>query len=452
MTLLIRFSLGMLYGLIACSSMVTAAAPNIVFLLADDAGFGDFGCYGHPYARTPNIDQLAKEGTRFAQFYATGTTCCPARTGLMTSKFPATYPIYPANGGFADRITITSLLKGAGYATGHFGKWHIGPDQSPGTYGIDVIGGDADEEAGKQSRNEQRGRDAPIYDQAIRFIEANKDRPFYVNVWGHISHHQVDPVQSLVDRWSTLKVNEMDFPQPMREKFQAVRSAGGDVNDAMRRYLADIESLDDSVGRLLNRLDEWGLRENTLVIFSSDQGADMTKASLGGVRFNQMGFNGSHRGGKHTNLEGGLRVPFIVRWPSHVRANRLDDRSVISGVDFLPTLCALTGIEINIDDFDGEDVSAAWLGKAAHVRTKPLMWKTSSPGAQALIRVGKWKLFHPIRKNAGEFELYDIEADPGELHNLAAEQPEIMRTLVARLDAWVSTLPKEYVKTKDKED
>lgn len=170
----------------------------------------------------------------------------------MTSKFPATYPTYPANGGFGDRVTVTELLYKAGYRTGHCGKWHIGPDQTPGTFGIDVIGGDLEEAGGKKKRNELRSRDAPIYDQAIRFIEANKDHPFYVNVWGHISHNPVDPVEPLVDRWSGLKVSEADFSAPMREKLKVVRDAGGDVNDAMRRYLADIESLDDTVGRLLN--------------------------------------------------------------------------------------------------------------------------------------------------------------------------------------------------------
>ncbi len=122
--------------------------PNIVFLLADDLGGGDLHCYGHPYGRTPNIDSLAHDGARFTQFYATGSTCCPARTGLMTSKFPATYPTYPANGGFANRVTITELLKKQGYATGHFGKWHIGPVQETGTYGIDSIGGEGEEARG----------------------------------------------------------------------------------------------------------------------------------------------------------------------------------------------------------------------------------------------------------------------------------------------------------------
>ncbi len=433
-------------------TMSNAQQPNIVFLLADDLGGSDLHCYGHPYSRTPNIDSLAREGTRFTQFYAMGATCCPTRTGLMTSKFAATYPVYPANGGFADRVTITELLKKKGYATGHFGKWHIGPELKPGTYGMDSIGTE-EEEGGKKKKKaaDDRGRDAHIYDDAIKFIEKNKSGPFYVNVWGHISHNPIDPIDPLVKRWSNLKVKDRDFPEQMQAKFNEVRKAGGDVDDAMRRYLADVESLDDNVGMIIKRLDELGLRENTIVVFSTDQGADMTKASLGGLRFNQMGFNGAHRGGKHTHWEGGVRCPWIVRWPGHVPAKRVDEESVISGVDWLPTLCAMTGVKINANDFDGEDVSAAWLGKASHVRTKPLLWKTSSTGSEAYIRESQWKLRYPTRKNGGELELYDILADPAESQNLVKQYPDIVRKLSARVQAWVATLPKEYEKTDDKD-
>ena len=333
--------------------------PNIVFLLADDLGGGDLHCYGHPYARTPNIDSLASDGTRFTQFYATGSTCCPTRTGLMTSKFPATYATYPANGGFANRVTITELLKKQGYATGHFGKWHIGPEQKAGTYGMDSIGADDEEKGGKKKKlGDDRGRDAHIYDDAIKFIEQHKSGPFYVNVWGHVPHNPVNPTAALVKRWSGLKVSDADFPKQMLAKFNDVRQTGGDVDDAMRRYLADVESLDDSVGRLLTRLDELGLHENTIVVFSTDQGADMTKAGNGGLRFNQMGCNGPVRGGKHTYWEGGVRVPWIVRWPGHVPAGRTDEQSVLSGVDWLPTLCSIAGVKISAADFDGEDTSA----------------------------------------------------------------------------------------------
>ncbi len=426
--------------------------PNIVFLLADDLGTTDLHCYGHPYARTPNIDSLARDGTRFTQYQATGATCCPARTGLMTSWFPARYATYPANGGFAERVTITELLKKNGYATGHFGKWHIGPDPKPHTYGIDVNGALNSEWSGKDMRGDDRGRDAHIYDDAIKFIEQHKDGPFYVNVWGHIPHHAVDPVESLVKRWSGMHVKDSDFSPQMQVKFETVRNNGGDVDDAMRRFLADVESLDDSVGRLLKRLDELGLAENTIVVFNSDQGADMTHAGQGGLRDHQMGYNGAMRGGKHTMWQGGQCVPWIVRWPGHVPAGRVDNQSVISGVDWLPTLCAITGVKIDEADFDGEDTSAAWLGKNVHVRNKPLFWKTSAPGSEAYIRDGQWKLSFSARKNAGASELYNLASDPKESLNVATQNPEIVEQLSAKAATWVDSLPTTYIKTKDKED
>lgn len=422
--------------------------PNVVFLLADDLGAADLHCYGHPYARTPNIDSLAKDGTRFTQYQATGATCCPTRTGLMTSWFPARYRTYPADGGYADRITITELLKKNGYVTGHFGKWHMGPVTTNGTYGIDAVG--AVKKPDKV--DDERGRDAYVYDAAIQFIEQHKDEPFFVNVWGHIPHHAVDPVESLVKRWSDLKVEVGDFSPEMQAKFEAVRKGGGDIDDAMRRYLADVESLDDSVGRLLKQLDELGLRENTIVVFNTDQGADMTKAGLGGLRDNQMGYNGALRGGKHTHWEGGQRVPWIVRWPGNVPAGRVDSQSIISGVDWLPTLCAIIGVEIDLANFDGEDVSGAWLGKITHVRSKPLFWKSSSVGSDAVIREGEWKLRVPSRKSDGEVELYNLAMDPAESENLAARNPAVVKRLSEKLSAWVATLPGNYIKTGDKQD
>ena len=431
--------------------------PNIVFLLADDSGYADFGCYGHPYARTPNIDKLAAEGTRFTQFYATGVTCCPTRTGLMTSKWPASYRTYPANGGFADRVTITELLHKRGYATGHFGKWHIGPEDQAksGTYGIDVISA----AAGAAKKKNTAGRDAPIYDAAIQFIEQHKDGPFYVNVWGHVSHHKVDPPQRYIDKFKDLVVDESKFAAPMQEKFAACRALGGNVSEHMKAYLADIHSLDEDIGRLLKRLDELGLSDRTIVVFSSDQGSAPirsdgkksgdSKDTLDNTRLNAMGYNGIYRGGKHGMFEGGVRVPWIVRWPGHVPANRVDAKSVISGADFLPTLCAITGVKINASDFDGEDVSAAWLGKGEHVRTKPLLWKTSSVNSDAGIRDGQWKLIHPTRKNGAELALYDVVSDPGENHNLASMNPDVVKKLSSKVESWVATLPKDYIKTDD---
>ncbi|MEY2879437.1 MAG: hypothetical protein RLZZ15_1817, partial [Verrucomicrobiota bacterium] len=144
-------------------------------------------------------------------------------------------------------------------------------------------------------------------------------------------------------------------------------------------------------------------------------------------------------GGKHGPYEGGVRIPFIVRWPGHIPVGRVDEKSVLSATDWLPTLCALTGTKINVADFDGEDTTAAWLGQSAHVRTKPLLWKTSAPNSPGSIRIGDWKL-HDQRR--GEAELYNVVADPGELTNLANKEPAKMKALSAKLNTWVASLPK----------
>jgi N-acetylgalactosamine-6-sulfatase len=453
-----------------CETFSAETKPNIVFILADDFGFGDLGCYGHPYAKTPNIDALASAGTRFTQAYSTGVTCCPARTGLMTSKFPATYHVYPANGGFGDRVTITDLLHQAGYCTGHFGKWHIGPEEKNGTYGIDSINVDNDEKLAAR-RNATRGRDAHIFDGAINFIEQNKDAPFYVNVWCHISHHPVNPTQSTLDRFGPLKLDETKCPAPLREKFALVKQHGGDVNDHFRRYLADVSSMDEDVGRLLKRIDDLGLRDNTIVVFSADQGpaplrtpedfpgkakkAKKAKAAANtndtlDIRLNALGSSGELRGGKHGMFEGGVRIPFIVCWPGHTPVGHTDNQSVISFIDWLPTLCKITGVK-SPTDIDGEDVSAAWLGKI-HTHSKPLFWKTSTPNSDLAIRDGQWKLFDPNRRRGGDLELYDVVTDPTESHNLAATKPELVKTLSTKLQAWNKTLPTDYIKTADRQE
>ncbi|RFC41536.1 MAG: N-acetylgalactosamine-6-sulfatase [Verrucomicrobia bacterium] len=342
-----RRGLSLLTTLILTPLVASAAAeppppkPNIVFLFADDLGWGDLRFYGHPYAQTPHLDKLAAEGTRFTQCYATGVTCCPSRTGFMTSQFPARFAKYPADADFGDRVTITALLKQQGYATGHFGKWHIGPDPSAGTYGIDAIGADPEEPGGgRKASATERGRDAHLYDETVRFIESHKDQPFFVNVWNHIPHAPVNPSQTLLDAFGPLQVDESKFPPQMRETFARCKSAGGDVSEHLRAYLAEIRSIDAEIGRLLQRLDELGLREKTIVVFSSDQGpADILTPGTGpsekavakkqqkrknqgkppliatdesnpatNIRLNAMGHSGPFRGGKHPDLVKRLSV------------------------------------------------------------------------------------------------------------------------------------------------
>jgi N-acetylgalactosamine-6-sulfatase len=439
-TMLLLPSLWIGFGIIAYAQD-QPKPPNVVFMFADDLGYGDLACYGHPYARTPALDQLAKEGTRFTRFYVSGVTCCPSRTGFMTSVHPARFKRYPADYGFGEQASITELLKKRGYATGHFGKWHIGPKKGK-AYAIDSF------DAGGENRQQDvRGRDAGLYASAIDFIKENATGPFYVNIWGHITHYPVNAPDEAVARFSDLKVNRKDFADAMQHKFDECVDIGASIDKGMSEYMAEVELLDASVQRVLDVLDELGIRDNTIVVFSSDHGpapvGEDAKAARG-FSANMLGYAGGLRGGKFDQYEGGVRSPFIIRWPGRVPAGRVDDTSIISGLDWLPSLCAITGIKDVPANIDGEDVSAAWFGQK-RVRKSPLFWRTSSSGAAPSMLEGNWKL-HLGKNRRRKMELYDLSADPSESRNVADQHPEVVARLRKKANAWVAELPSEYEK------
>jgi arylsulfatase A-like enzyme len=437
--------------------------PNIVFVLADDLGYGDLSCFGHPYARTPNLDKLASEGTRYEQFYVTGVTCCPSRTGFMTSRHPATYPKYMSGHGFAGRTTITELLKTAGYKTGHFGKWHIGPTTTDGTYGIDQI------VTGKADKGQLRklGRDYKLTSDAIDFLERHKGNraPFYMNVWCHSTHFPIDPPRKYAAEFADDSYDYDRLPIALREKLNYAKRKGFDPDACLRQYLADVLALDEQVGRLLAKLDELGLRENTIVVFSSDQGPGRVvppgkskkrkgakQSERAAMQARMMGAVGPLRGGKHEQLEGGVRSPLIIRWPGKVPANRVDKESVLSALDWLPTLCAITETAYEPSNFEGDDVSQTWLGKQTHQRTEPLFWKTSRAGSSVSLRWENWKLHSKKsrRNQIQPYELYDLSSDPGESTNVAEQHPHILQKLAGKAKAWYADLPKDYDKSGDR--
>ncbi len=430
-------------GVIFQSNLLAAKAPNIVFIFADDLGYGDLGCYGHPYAKTPHLDQLAKEGTRFTQAYVTGVTCNPSRTGLMTGLYPARFAKYAADYGFGTRVSITELLNKAGYATGHFGKWHIGPKSSAenGQYGIDVV-----QVIGK-SQGKKTGRDDDLTAAAIDFMKQKAGKqPFYLNIWGHSTHFPVNVPKNLSGQFSSVKLQREDFSKTMQHKFDECLQIGGNLDQSMHQYLGDVWSIDQNVGRILKAIDELGICENTLVVFSSDHGpAPVILGKNGARKFsnNMLGYAGIFKGGKHTHYEGGTRVPFIIRWPGHVKADQVDSENVISFIDWMPTLAKIAGVEDLPKQMDGEDVSGIWLGKN-QPRQTPLFWKSSSTGSRAVIREGKWKLHGETRK--AKQELYDLSVDPSESENLVARHPKIAKQLQRKLDKWIGELPKAYDK------
>jgi N-acetylgalactosamine-6-sulfatase len=337
----------------------------------------------------------------------------------------------------------------------------MGPEDKDGTYGIDkiaTIGG---------TKKDPGGRDAALSEAAMDFIEANKDVPFYVNVWGHITHYPVEPQPSLAHRFKDVRVKRSDFGTHMQEKFDICERIGGNLNDAMRNYLGDVYSLDLQVGRLLRKLDELGLRENTIVGFSSDQGAapvltrnKPTDPSLeDNPPRNMLGYAGGLRGGKHTQYEGGVRAPLIIRRPSQVPAGKTNHTSVFSGMDWLPSVCSVAGVSwsSNADEtylngshgsvasapFEGEDVSDIWLG-ADRSRAHPLFWKASNVNAKISMLAGDWRM-HIARNSV---ELYNLADDPEERFNVQGTYPKIVAALRKQIDQWNGTLPTAYVKKK----
>ena len=420
--------------------------PNFVFIFADDLGWGDLGCYGNSQIKTPNLDKLAKDGILFTQFYVNGSVCSPSRAAIMTSHFPARHGIHGhlashrqnkarAMPNWLDPKvhTVTRLLKDAGYTTGHFGKWHLGSWQgapTPGEYGID-------EHCTRVSNGPQlSGQDDPyfrakstaqIVDKTIRFIEANHNKPFYVNVWTLVPHATLHPTDEQMKPYNRYA--------PRGVPYKGVKQI----------YYASVSDLDRQIGRLIKKIDDLGLADNTVIAFSSDNGPedfDIRNAVHSGI-----GSTGPFRGRKRSIYEGGVRMPFIVRWSNHISAGKVNSTTVISGIDWLPTVCSLAGVQVpsNLKP-DGEDMSVALLGKPTE-RTKPLMWEWrfrifgdmvhKSP--MLAIRDGKWKLL--MNPDHSRIELYDIPRDPTELDNVADQHPAVVKKLSKKVLKWQKSLP-----------
>lgn len=417
--------------------------PNILFIFADDWGWGDLGCHGHPYIKTPNIDRLAKEGTDFHRFTVASGVCSPSRAAVMTGHFPARYNINghfawaPSNArrGMPDWLhpktpTLPKMLQAAGYATAHFGKWHLAnnmiPDSPlPDEYGYNVYG--AFNCAGDQM---------PVHedaDRAIAFIEecSVAKKPFFINLWMHEPHTP----------FHTLPEYRRRFP---------------DLKDTDNVYASVLSHADDRIGELLNALDRLKLTGDTLVIFSSDNGpagsgrggkiTTMYDSATGegfGVGC-AMGTTGGRDGRKASILQGGIGVPFIVRWPGKVKAGATDDVSWISAVDLLPTFSEIAGASLP-DSYqpDGKSQLATLQGKPAPVRDKPLFWKgvPGKRGPSCSILDGKYRLLTDMKLEV--LSLFDVTVDPLEKNDLMSSHPDVVEKLLAKLKTWHGELPTE---------
>lgn len=453
-------------AVLACMPILHAAdapqKPNVIFILTDDQGWGDARFAGHPYVKTPNLDRLASEGTWLRQFYVAATVCSPSRTAFMTGHSPARHLVH---GHFSDHAsnaarsmpnwldpavaTLPKLLRDAGYATGHFGKWHLGGGTGappPSEYGIDdsKTVGSTGPALGEEAKDPYfRAKSTGlIVDETIRFIQEHREEPFYANVWTLLPHALLKPTPEQLQEYASLKPKADDpaFGPWMQEYLANAK----DLKSQMQIYCASLTDIDTQLGRLFTALDELKLADRTIVFFSSDNGAEdyrISNAANAGV-----GNTGPLRARKRSMYEGGIRTFGLLRWPGHVPAGRVDESSITGGVDFLPTICSLAGVELPADlRPDGEDVSDIWLGQP-RARTKPLHWEwlfrvqgeDYTPPMLA-IRDGDWKLF--VAHDGSRAQLFQIPQDIGEERDVAAAHPEIVQSLTAKAQAWVKTLP-----------
>ncbi len=401
---------------------------NVVFFLADDMGWMDLSCYGSTYYETPNIDRLASEGMRFTQAYAACPVCSPTRASILTGKYPARLHLtdwlngkkFPfaklrvpdwAKGLAPEELTIGERLQAAGYATAAIGKWHLGtkPEMAPSAQGFDA------EWSGELPRlGDPEADPKTVYEitkKAMAFLEANREKPFFLYVSHHAVHLPIEARQEMIAKYKAKPKTDPDRFRP--------------------EYAAMTEHLDEGVGAVLKKIDELGLRDNTLVIFMSDNGGYSW-----GKPDNYVTSNAPLRQGKGTLYEGGVREPLIVRWPGVVEAGSTSD-AIVSSVDFYPTILEAMELE-DAPEHRSDGVSfVSALRQSGSVEREAIYWHyphyhMGKPGGA--VRAGDWKLIEYYED--GAIELYNLKTDLSEAANLAETKPDIAARLRKMLADW----------------
>ena len=422
-----RDFLGGLAAAAALSAQSTSSKPNIIFILADDLGIGDVGCYGQKRIQTPNIDRIATDGMRFTQVYAGDTVCAPSRCALMTGKHVGHCRIRGNRNDVylePSDVTVASVLKRAGYRTGIFGKWGLGGAGSPGVpnlQGFDEWFGYLDQRHAHTfypdhlwenqrefyipknfSMKGQYSHDL-LTPRAINFIEASKRSPFFLYLAYTIPHAN--------DELGVATGNGMEVPDfgPYKDESWPETEKG---------FAAMITRMDNDIGKLMASLKSLGLDENTLVIFSSDNGAHKE----GGHDPEFFHSHGDLRGIKRDLYEGGIRVPTMARWPGKIKAGQVSDQ-VWAFWDFLPTCAELAGAA-PLQGIDGISMVNALLGKKQRDH-EYLYWEFHERGFSQAVRMGNWKGVR-VAARSSPIELYDLSVDLGEKNNVAGQHAEIV--------------------------
>lgn len=433
------------------SHVKSKTPPNIIIILTDDMGYGDVSTFGGKFVKTPNIDRIAAGGLKFTRYYSGAPICSPSRASLLTGMYAGKWNFTTfldtkkhnkdaeqADFLNADAPSISRFFKNSGYITGHFGKWHMGGGRDVTNapkfvkYGIDEYASTYESPEpdpaltatnwiwSEKDSVKRWDRTKYFVDRTLDFMKRHKGTPCFVNLWPDDVHTP----------WVPRSGTEFNGKFPMNPQEE----------DAFKGVL---ESYDVQIGRLLDGLQKLGEAENTIVIFTSDNGP---APSFRGSR------SGGFRGAKASLYEGGIRMPFIVSWPGHIPQGKIDDQSVLHATDLLPSLAKIAGVVLPKDyRGDGVDRSALLLGKPSR-RNKDIYWeygrndiaynfpKGRERSPRLAIRSGDWKLLMDSDKT--KIELYDTVGDPKELYNVEATNPEITRQLSSKLLVWWQSLPR----------
>lgn len=444
-TTLLRFCLA-IYVLSICNFQAfatnTERPQNVVVFLADDLGYGDLGCYGHSRIKTPNLDAFAKQGLRLTQCYSASAVCSPSRSAILTGRTPHRNGVYTwiAEGSEVhlrtSEVTLPKLLKEAGYATAHVGKWHLNgkfndPAQpQPNDHGYDHWMATQNNAAPSHKnptnfvRNGKavgplQGFSAPlVVDEAIEWLKTKRDpkKPFFLAVWTHEPHLPIEA--------------DLQFQKPY-----------ADLSEDFRQHHGDVSQLDFAFGKLMASLDEGKLTDSTVVFFTSDNGPEGD-----GTRNRTRGSTGGLRGRKRSMYEGGIRVPGLVRWPGHIKPDSTSGVPVV-GFDLFPTILAICGVKVPADRvIDGADLTPMLTGKAQAVNRKaPLYWRLNmAPPKENLhiaMRDGDWKLL--ASQTFTNFELYNLKTDPHEQTDLKTKEPQRFEAMKKQLETLNAEIEKE---------
>jgi arylsulfatase A-like enzyme len=393
-----------------------------VFILADDLGYGDLGCYGSTDVETPNIDALAAAGTRFTQFYVTAPVCTPSRMSFLTGRH-YNYGVEQGIGMASSEVTLAEMFSGAGYRTALFGKWHMGvPDRfGPNNQGFDEFLGFKNGAMDNYSHYYYWGgmnrhvlfRDGEPYHEdgvyfpdivvreSTRFIQQNRDRPFFLYLPFNMPHYPLQAPAGDEERFSHIQ-------DPLRRQFAACAWA-----------------MDQRIGQIVACLEDNGLRQDTIIVFASDHGPSNEERGGGGSA-------GALRGHKATLWEGGIRVPCILSWPGTILEDRVRRQPVMS-TDILPTLAAYTGVPLPQRYLDGRDLAPV-IGSAVAPAPRAIMhWTHQDSWA---VREGPWKL--TVEGDKGF--LVNLDDDPGELHNLGSQRQDLVQRFVDSHNNWMKAI------------